>query len=169
MKKYVFRKYNPIYAKFFELEKKRLRKLLHKSAKIEHVGSTAIRNLGGKGIVDILIGVRKNGIRKTRINLEKAGYEFPEKAGSPERLFFEKDYPHKNGERRIHIHLVAINGKDWKDILFFRDYLKTHPESAREYIRIKKESVKKALGSGEIYRKHKEKFIKNILKKAARL
>lgn len=164
MKKYIFRKYNPIYAKFFELEKKRLQKLLGSSAKIEHVGSTAILSLGGKGIVDILIGVRKNRIQEMRIKLEKADYEFREKAGSPERLFLEKDYPYKSGKRRVHIHLVTINGKDWKEILFFRNYLKVHPESIKKYIKIKKESVKKARGSGEVYRKHKEKFIKDILK-----
>lgn len=164
MKKYVFRKYNPEYAIFFQLEKKRLQKALHKSAKIEHVGSTAIQDLGGKGIVDILIGVRKNRIQEMRMKLEKAVYEFREKAGSPERLFFEKDYSYKNGKRRVHIHLVPINGKDWKEILFFRDYLKAHPESIKKYIGIKKEAVKKARGSGGIYKKHKDGFIRDILK-----
>lgn len=164
MKKYVFRKYNPEYAIFFQLEKKRLQKLLGSSAKIEHVGSTAIQNLGGKGIVDILIAVPKIRIRKSRMELEKAGYEFREKAGTSERLFLEKDYSYKGEKRRVHIHLVAVNGKDWKEILFFRGYLKAHPESIKRYIKIKKEAVKKARGSGEIYRKHKEKFIKDILK-----
>lgn len=166
MKKYVFRKYNPEYRTFFKLEKERLRKVLPASAKIEHVGSTAISDLGGKGILDILIGVSKNKIQGTEIKLRKTGYEFREKAGAPERLFFEKDYGYKNGKRRVHIHLVRINSKNLKEVLLFRDYLKTHPEAVKEYIIIKKEAVKKARGNGEIYRKHKEKFIKNILEKA---
>jgi len=169
MKKYVFRKYNPEYATFFKLEKKRLQKLLGSSAEIEYVGSTAIPNLGGKGIVDILIGVSKNRIQKSRIELEKYGYEFREKAGSFERLFFEKDYPYKRRKRRVHIHLTQINSKDWKQILSFRNWLEKHPEDIQEYVKIKKAAVKKARGDGEVYRKHKEKFIASILEKTLRL
>ncbi len=169
MKKYVFRKYNPIYAKFFEMEKKRLQKLLGSSAKIEHVGSTAIQNLGGKGILDILIGVSKNRIQKSRMELEKTDYEFREKAGSPERFFFEKDYLHKRGKRRVHIHLTPINSREWKQIISFRNWLRKHPEVIKEYVKIKKAAVKKARGDGEVYRKCKEKFIASVLEKALRL
>ena len=48
----------------------------------------------------------------------------------------------------------------------FRNYLLKSPETVKYYIKIKKEAVKKALGDGEKYRKHKESFIQNILKKA---
>ena len=50
----------------------------------------------------------------------------------------------------------------------FRNYLLKHPEVVEQYVRIKKEAVKKADGLGDVYRKHKEKFIKSITKKALR-
>ena len=165
MQKYVFRKYNLEYRAFFTSEKKKIAKALGSTAKIEHVGSTAIPDLGGKGILDIVVGVSESKLAEAKKKLEKAGYEFREKASHPERLFFRIDHPYKNRKRRIHIHLTKLNSQDWKEIIGFRDYLLKHPEAVEQYVKIKKEGVKKALGDGEKYRKHKEKFIQNILKK----
>ena len=164
MKKYFFRKYTPKYLAFFISEKKKIVKTLGSSAKIEHVGSTAIPGLGGKGILDIAVGVSKSKIAEAKDKLEKASYEFREKASYPERLFFRIDYPYKNRKRRIHIHLTKFNGQDWKEMIGFRNYLLKHPEAVKEYITIKKQGVKIAKGDGEKYRKHKERFIKNVLK-----
>ena len=159
MQKYVFRKYNPEYPAFFTSEKKKISKILSSTTKIEHIGSTAIPNLGGKGILDIIIGVSKSEFTKAKHNLEKTGYEFREKVSDPERLFFRIDYPYKNKERRVHIHLTELNGQEWKKLIGFRDYLLKNSEAAKQYAKIKKEGVKKACGDCEKYRKHKEGFI----------
>ncbi|MFH1590177.1 MAG: GrpB family protein [archaeon] len=168
MQKYVFKEYNPEYKAFFILEKKKIEKALGSTAKIEHVGSTAIPNLGGKDILDIVVGVSKSNIGIAKNKLEKAGYEFREKASVPERLFFRKDYSYKNRKRRIHIHLTKLSSQDWSDMISFRDYLLKHSKFIKQYVAIKKEGVKKALGDGAKYRKHKEKFIETILKKASK-
>ena len=60
-KKYSFNKYLDIYRKLFIKEKYKLVSILP-NAKIEHVGSTSIIGLGGKGIIDIAISVPKNKI-----------------------------------------------------------------------------------------------------------
>src|SRR3989344_5634917 len=78
MKKYVFRKYTQKYLEFFSLEKKRIVNALGFTVKIEHVGSTVIAGLGGKGIVDIVVGVSKAKLQEAKKKLEKAGYEFRE-------------------------------------------------------------------------------------------
>lgn len=49
MGSYVFKSYNPIFPKLFEAEKKRLLSFLKKDYQIEHAGSTAVPNLGGRG------------------------------------------------------------------------------------------------------------------------
>ena len=166
MQKYVFRKYDPKYQNFFISEKKKIAKAIGLAAKIEHVGSTAILGLGGKGILDLVVGGSNSKMEETKKKLEKAGYQFREKASCPKRLFFRVDYLHKNRKRRVHIHLIRFNGQEWTEILGFRNYLLKHPRAVEQYVKIKKEGVKKALGDGEKYRKHKEKFIKDILKKA---
>ncbi|MDO8669275.1 MAG: GrpB family protein [Candidatus Buchananbacteria bacterium] len=166
MEKYVFRKYNKEYLDFFKSEKKKLSRALGATARIEHVGSTAISNLGGKGILDIAVGVLKSKMAAAKKQLEQAGYEFRESASYPERLFFRIDYPYKNRKRRVHIHLMILNSQDFQGMIGFRQYLLNHPEAIEEYIKIKKAGVRYTLGDGQKYRKYKEKFIKNIVKKA---
>ena len=165
MQKYVFKKYNSEYPVFFTLEKKKIIKILGSTVNIEHVGSTAIPFLGGKGIIDIVIGVSKLRLTETKNKLEGAGYEFRDKASCPKRLFFRINYPYKNEKRRAHIHLTEFNSQNWKELIIFRDYLLNNPDAVKEYVKIKKEAVKKDLGDGEKYRKHKERFIASILKK----
>lgn len=164
MNKYVFKEYNTDYKRFFSLEKKKLNRVLGSKIRIEHVGSTAIQNLGGKGILDILVGVENNKIKMTKQKLEEAGYEFRQKASARYRLFFRRDYPYDGTIRRIHIHLTKLNGEDWKEIVSFREYLLKHPNEITNYAKLKKKAVKIAKGNGDTYKKFKEEFIKNIIK-----
>ena len=166
MEKYVFRKYQKQYRKLFELERKRLSKALVERARVEHVGSTAVPGLGGKGILDIMIGVPKKEFEAYTNKLARAGYEFREKASTKGRLFFRRDYRTIEGKRRIHIHMTPIGSRDWRETIAFRDYLKAHPKEMETYAKIKQKAVKTAKGEGEIYRKHKCDFIIKITKKA---
>ena len=165
MQKYVFRKYSTEYVKLFEFEEKIVKKALGDIAVIEHVGSTAVKGLGGKGIIDIMVGVHLADLDKAKMKLEKIGYEFRKIATVPGRIFFRKDYVSKTKERRIHIHLVIKGSHEWSQIILFRDYLKRHEDEVVEYTEIKKQALKTANGDGETYRKIKEKYIKGILNK----
>ena len=166
MDKYHFRKYNPKFKKFFTEESNKIKNILGNNSQIEHIGSTAIPNLGGKGIIDILIGVGDREMESTKLKLMEVGYEFREVASTKERLFFRIDYPYKKSLHRIHIHLTRFDNRDWREIIYFRDYLLKNPWAVEEYIKIKKEGVKKAMGDGAIYREYKRKFIEKIYKLA---
>ncbi len=166
MEKYVFRKYDSNYRRFFSAEKREIQKIAGSKALIKHVGSTAIPKLGGKGILDILLAVPKNTIANTSKKLQKAGYEFRDVASTKSRLFFRKDYKISNGIRRVHIHLTFTGSKDQKEMIAFRNYLISHPKIAKEYEKIKMGAVKFSKGKGELYKNHKEKFILDITKKA---
>lgn len=133
---------------------------------IEHVGSTAIPRLGGKGIIDILLAVPRNKVSKTSKTLQKLGYEFRAIASTKTRLFFRRDYKISRAVRRVHIHLTSTGSKDQKEMMAFRDYLISYPKTAKEYEKLKKYAVKFAKGEGELYKKLKEKFILDITKKA---
>lgn len=87
-KKYVFRKYNPKVRTFFSSEKKKLLKLLGVKSKIEHIGSTSIPGLGGKGILDIVIGISKTKIAGAKSKLENFGYEFRLSGGDSRETIF---------------------------------------------------------------------------------
>ncbi|HEX4839092.1 MAG TPA: GrpB family protein [Rhabdochlamydiaceae bacterium] len=47
MSKYVFKPYNRIFPELFETEKKRIAAVIKPKTIIEHIGSTAVPNLGG--------------------------------------------------------------------------------------------------------------------------
>lgn len=166
IQKYVLRAYNPHFPKFYKREKVKLKKILTKDAKIEHIGSSAVIGLSGKGIIDIIISVAKKDIEKTKKKLQEKGYKFKPLAGDKERLFLEKDYKYLGKIRRVHIHLTRHNSPIWKKCIAVRDYLRNNPKEAEEYIKIKKKAIKIAREEGKIYRSYKKSFLDKLEEKA---
>lgn len=163
MKKYAFREYNKDYISYFKKEELRLKKI-SPSVKIEHIGSTSVPGLGGKGIVDVLIGANKKDMPKIKDRLQEEGYIFNPKAGDKNRLFFEKDYETLMKKRRVHLQLTSFNSKVWKDTLKVRDILRKNVSLRDKYAKIKKEAVKCAKGEGKKYREYKNNFLINLTK-----
>jgi GrpB-like predicted nucleotidyltransferase (UPF0157 family) len=120
--------------------------------------------LGGKGIIDIAIGVDQKEFDAVTKQLQELGYEFRPTRSSPERLFFRADLPDpEEGVRRYHLHLTYPESKEWKDFLFFRDYLRNHPEEVKHYAELKKKAAAEANEDGEKYRKFKESIFTKLL------
>ena len=109
----------------FKKEKSKLKKIFPKNAVIEHIGSTAIPNLGGKGVIDLYVTVKNKEIKNTKKKLISNNYCFIQSKNKKDgrRLMFEKDYKSKGKIRRVHIHLSKHNSLNFKRCLFFRDYL----------------------------------------------
>ena len=163
MKKYLFRPYNKIFPDLFNKESFRIASHLKSVLKIEHVGSTAVCNLGGKGIIDIAIAVRKEDMEKTSKELQDLGYEFRPSFSTEERFYFVIDLPDEiEGKRRYHIHLTHLESEDWKGLISFRDYLRSHPKELEEYAELKKQAALEAKEEGSVYRKLKEPFFQKI-------
>lgn len=163
MKKYVFRSYSKIFPELFQKEKERIASNVNLQLVIEHVGSTAVPGLGGKGIIDIAIAVDKRNIELVSKQIQAIGYEFRPMFSTPDRLYFIvylTDLEEEN--RRYHIHLTYPENSEWKEFLGFRDYLRSHPKEAQEYAELKKQAALEASGEGEKYRKLKEPFFKKI-------
>lgn len=72
--KYVYKSYSTIFPDLFQKEKERITSSLVNAIAIEHVGSTAIPGLGGKGIIDIAISVSKEEMEHASSILQKLGY-----------------------------------------------------------------------------------------------
>ena len=123
MKKYRFRTYSRNFPNLYKKEEIKLRKILPKKIAIEHIGSTAVKGLGGKGIIDINLGVSKKQIAKIREILEENRWEFRPHSGDKERLFFRKDYKSKEKNKRVHIHLMIYSNNVWKNDINFRNIL----------------------------------------------
>ncbi len=163
--KYIWRPYDPIYIKLYQEEKEKLENILGKEVNIQHCGSTSIPGLGGKGILDIVLGTVNNNLKEISKLLQENEYEYIPQGGSKDRLFYEYTY-NSNNSRKVHLHLVVLNSEEWISKLAFRNYLLKNPRKALAYSEIKKEAVRQANGDKETYQKIKNVFIDNTLKKS---
>lgn len=163
-KKYVFKPYSETFPQLFEKEKKRILSVIGSNCLIEHVGSTAVPGLGGKGIIDIAIAVDKKSLDLVKNLLQTLGYEFRPSFSTEDRLYFIAYLPDNDEKfRRYHIHLTYPENSEWKHFLGFRDYLTAHPEEAKRYAEIKEQAAIDAKDDGEKYRKMKEAIITKII------
>ncbi|RSL35421.1 GrpB family protein [Salibacterium salarium] len=159
--------YNPNWEKEFEYEKKRILDVLgDKVVGIEHIGSTSIKGLEAKPIIDIIVGVQDlDEVSNFVSPLSEIEYEYVPKFEFKDRKFFRKGLW---GQGTCHLHLCEFNSSEWIEKLLFRDYLRLHPEVAKEYASLKKELATKYKFDRQTYTKKKEPFIKTIIEKAGK-
>ncbi|HSX10660.1 MAG TPA: GrpB family protein [Chlamydiales bacterium] len=166
MKKYVFKPYRESFPHLFEKEKKRIASHVKNNLTLEHIGSTAVPHLGGKGIIDIGIAVRKEEMEAVSDQLQQLGYEFRPSHSTSDRYFLRADLPdEEEGIRRYHVHLMHPTWREWKEMLFFRDYLRSHPDEVEIYAEIKRKAADAANEDGAKYRQQKDPLFKKVLKK----
>ncbi len=135
---------------------------------IQHVGSTSVPGLGAKPIIDIMIGIHDLSLVEKCVQpLENLGYEYLSEFGIPGRHYFRKPPDTVSTLRTHHIHMVERNHREWRKHLLFRDYLRNHPEDARQYYLLKKALADKFGSDREGYTDAKTDFIQAILAKAA--
>lgn len=167
MKKYLFKPYNKIFPKLFQKEKERIILNLKEALAIEHVGSTAIAGLGGKGIIDIAIAVSKDNMDSASRKLQDLGYEYRPSFSTPDRFYFIIYLPDSEEEqRRYHLHLTFPESIEYKKLIAFRDYLRSNASALKEYAELKKKSVDEVNQDGALYRQKKSPFIAKVLAKA---
>jgi GrpB-like predicted nucleotidyltransferase (UPF0157 family) len=104
------------------------------ACRIDHIGSTSVPGLDAKPIIDIQISVSSfEPLTAYRNPLESLGYAFrSENAERTKRYFRESP-----GTPRTHIHVRQAGSWAEQFALLFRDYLRAHPEAAREYAALK--------------------------------
>lgn len=155
--------YDPLWPHLFEEEKKNLSAVLPTEPIIEHIGSTSIPDLASKPVIDIMIGVPSLEIADELCikPIKALGYTYvPEyEEHAPERRYFKK--LNIENVHTHHIHLVEYGSPWWQRIIHFRDYLRSHPEIAKEYAELKKTLSAKFIDTNE-YANAKTEFVKNI-------
>ena len=161
--------YDPAWVEMFEAEKTRILGVIgDKILAIEHIGSTSVPGLGAKPIIDILIGLRDLSDAALCIApVESLGYDYITKFENimPFRRYFRK--VRSDGEHTHHIHMVAISHDFWTRHLLFRDYLRTHPDDAAAYEKVKRELASQFTGETvNDYADAKSEIINAIMEKA---
>jgi GrpB-like predicted nucleotidyltransferase (UPF0157 family) len=133
---------------------------------IQHVGSTAIRSIKAKPIIDIAVGVRSfDDVTALIPILEAAG--IMHHANEDWQRYFVID-DSESGLRTHNIHTVIYGGDRWKQYIRFRDYCNTHIAEAKEYENIKcRLAAENPIDPGrEKYLAGKSEIVNQILRKA---
>ena len=130
---------------------------------IQHIGSTAIKNISAKPIIDIVIGVYDfKEILALNDKLSENGFIFRGQ-DMPEQYLYvcgESDF------RTHHIHVVIYNSSAWNNYINMRDYLNCHAADAHAYSRLKESLAKRYPNDRQKHTAMKSDFINNILLKA---
>lgn len=162
--------YDPAWPAMFCAEAANIRRVLGELVlRVEHVGSTSVPGLAAKPVIDLQISVSSlepmgiyvqllASIGYSHIPLGEFDLVYP---------FFQKpaELPTTH-----HIHLCVRGSEQERNHLAFRDYLRTHPVVAAEYLTLKRQLAAvhhgTTLESRESYSLSKTGFITSVLERA---
>lgn len=156
--------YSPLWPAVFDIEKERLTRIFGAGAVvIEHIGSTAVPGLGGKPVIDVMLGAPALAIVEEKIAaLVAEDYRYvPEfERAMPQRRYFVKTHGHPG---RFNLHAVVYGTPFWRDHLAFRDRLRADPELAERYWKLKRQLAARFPNDREAYAVAKGTFIRAAL------
>ena len=130
---------------------------------IHHVGSTAVRGLDAKPVIDILVGVEDLESSWPCIGLvAPLGYlDAPYRAR--EMHWLCKPDPN---QRTHHLHIVPVASRRFDDELAFRDLLRADPELRARYAALKHRLAAEFRHDREAYTEGKASFVAECLPSA---
>ena len=159
--------YDEAWPGLYEIERQRLIALLPQVFKdIQHIGSTSIRGLAAKPIIDILAGVESMEIAESMGSvLCTSGYTTS--AEFNQSLVDRKWYMRwANGHRTHHLHVVVHEGPAWLERLRFRDALRANPFLKAEYEKLKVQMATQHSQDREAYTEAKSHFVQAVSRAA---
>ena len=127
---------------------------------IEHVGSTSVKGLAAKPIIDIDVVVKKEKINDAISALKNIGYIHEGNLGISGREAFA--YEGKEHLQQHHLYVCPEDSLELKRHLAFRDYLRTHPEAVTEYGKIKMDAARLYPEDIDKYIEYKPPVIEHI-------
>tara|TARA_B100001250_G_scaffold413967_1_gene450005 strand:- start:2046 stop:2552 length:507 start_codon:yes stop_codon:yes gene_type:complete len=157
-------KYNDNWPYLFKKIKSRIKNSIGQyDAIIKHIGSTSVKGLASKPIIDILIGVRHNSLDDYINPIKNLGFSYIKEYEKtiPNRRFF---FLEKSKKRIANIHLVNVKSKWFKRHIAFRDELRSNKIIREKYEILKYVLSEKEWKDGNEYADAKTEFIRSIEK-----
>ena len=131
----------------------------------QHIGSTSIKSICAKPIIDIVVGVKNfKDILKHNDELSKLGIIYRRQDHPNQQLYVCGDL--QNNIQTHFIHVVIFNSKEWNDYINMRDYLNANEQKANEYSDLKIIEASNGISLIEDT-KGKSKLIEEILNSAS--
>lgn len=132
---------------------------------VQHVGSTSVRGLRAKPILDVAIGVQPNVAVPADLVDALVTVGFIDRgvgAGSVGRLLVWELEP---GVRAVHLHIVGYGTQEWSNYVVLRDALRADADLLAEYERVKDDLAERFPGDRAAYTDGKTRFVEQILRR----
>ena len=154
--------YNPDWPRLFEREAAAIQETCRPwVVEVHHVGSTAVPGLAAKPVLDVMpVAAGQAETLEAVSGMASLGYRYRGENGIAGRCYFDKAV---DGRTVAHVHMFPLGHPAIRTHLAFRDYLRTHPDAARDYERLKRELAAKHRNDRDTYTDAKAAFIKGII------
>ncbi|MGV3710844.1 MAG: GrpB family protein [Gemmatimonas sp.] len=129
---------------------------------VEHVGSTSVPALAAKPIIDIDVVVPDHRVAAAIDALASIGYVHRGDLGIPQREAFRPPA----GLPTHHLYLCPASSPALANHLAVRNFLRSHPESVREYSTLKKRLASEFAHDIDGYIEGKTSFLITILRRS---
>ena len=155
--------YDPEWPRLFEREAERIRAMLGERAlRIEHTGSTSVRGLAAKPIIDITLEVADTKDESAYVTpLEEAGYRLTIR----EPDWFEHRLL-KGPDTNINLHVFSAGCPETERMVAFRDWLRQNDADRERYERTKRELAAREWKYVQNYADAKSEVVAEILERA---
>jgi GrpB-like predicted nucleotidyltransferase (UPF0157 family) len=129
--------------------------------RMEHVGSTSVVGLSAKPIIDIDVVIKDYSVFDEIVErLNSIGYIHEGNLGIEGREAFK--YDNKPHLQEHHLYVCPENSKELHRHITFRDYLRSNPDAAAKYGKIKMEAAKRYPNDIDKYLEYKSHFVQEI-------
>jgi GrpB-like predicted nucleotidyltransferase (UPF0157 family) len=139
----------------------------HPGAQAEHVGSSAVPGLAGKGTVDLLLPAPPDEIPAVTRDLLALGFQ-PQTiptAFPPTRPMLQGVIRHDGTSFRVHVHVIPESSPEVAAIRGFRDALRADPALREEYVALKRAIVADGTVDSVDFTKAKHDYIVAVLER----
>jgi GrpB-like predicted nucleotidyltransferase (UPF0157 family) len=132
---------------------------------VEHIGSTAINDCDGKGIIDLMVLYPKGFLERTKKTLSSLGFQHqPHKDPFPEnRPMRVGSIDYKGRLFQIHVHVIQQGDAEAISTLKFRDMLRKDKQLKDRYIQLKRQIIKDGTIDSLDYCKAKSSFMEKAI------
>jgi GrpB-like predicted nucleotidyltransferase (UPF0157 family) len=164
-----FEAYDPRYAQIAALLARAIEER-NARLKVDHIGSTAVPECRGKGVVDLAVTYLGGDLEAAKDALDWMGFQ---------RQAGREPWPETRPMRvagvlafgaafRVHAHVIERDGAEHRELLVLRDALRQDPQLRRAYENVKQGIVQSGVTDTLDYSNAKNSFIVSVLAQIAK-
>jgi GrpB-like predicted nucleotidyltransferase (UPF0157 family) len=133
----------------------------------EHVGSSAVPGLAGKGTVDLLLPTPTDDIPEVTEVLVDAGFQRQQiaKAFPPTRPMLQGAIRHRGKHYRLHVHVVPAGSPEVEAMRGFCDALRADATLRDDYVALKRAIIARGLTDSVDFSVAKHPYITAVLER----